>query len=170
MRIIACVAAIGVLTTGCERECGPEGRWTGSSATIRDTAQTAIGLVYVTLNEQRDESSTRWLSVTFNGAGNSQTSPLRGHVTAARLVSSAGVTLYDIEVNKSPDYVYVIVITKTEYSLSPNRFESIRQELIAGNVVAEVTTDLPGLELIRTPLPKAPDSGFRRSQCPGFFD
>jgi hypothetical protein len=171
MRIAPALSlALALVTMGCNRECGPEYRQTSAIADIHDPDQHGVGIVYVFLTEERGERDTRTLSVSFNGPGKQASSPLRGHIDGARLVRTTGEVLYELEVSDSPEYAGVIVITRTEFDVQASRYESIRQDLIAGAVVVELTTDLPRMEVIRTPLPRAEPSGFMRTQCPGFLD
>jgi hypothetical protein len=171
MRIASALSlAFALVTAGCNRDCGPEYRQTSVMADIHDPEEHSVGIVYVFLTEERGERDTRTLSVSFNGPGTSPARPFADTIDGARLVRTTGEVLYEVEVSDSPEYAGVIVITRTEFDVKASRYESIRQGLIAGEVVVELTTDLPGMEVIRTPLPRAEPSGFMRTQCPGFLD
>jgi hypothetical protein len=166
MRLLYGLMAFGLGAAACSNECGPEIRDTESTATIRDTSQASIGIAYVMLSEEKDDPRyARVLFVGFGGPNNTSVSPLRGHVRRARLLGATGDTLYEVRVQNSPDYAPAVVLTMTEYSIPSERYARIRQDLLAGAVVVEVDTDLAGMEVIRTPMPSAQPTQFRRAVC-----
>ena len=166
MRLFAGLLAIALCTNGCTRECGPETRYTRVITGVYDPDQVRVGEVHFVMMEERGESiDRRYLSAQLNGPGNQSASSLRGHVDTARLVSTSGDVLLRVLVrDNNPDYA-LYVINVTESSITATRFEKIRSALVAGQLVMELTTDLPEMEVVRIPLPKADQSDFVRGPC-----
>jgi hypothetical protein len=165
------VAVLGglLLSTGCgallyDDGCGPETRETSVGGEVRDAAGTRLGTAAFRLVEVRGGAQPRSLHpVVMGPAYGSAGAPLRGHVTAARLVGPGGATLFELSV--APGLGDEVLRTTPVPIPDEAAFAALKQEFRAGRVVLDLRTDLAGREQIRVPLALGQAGGWTRAHC-----
>lgn len=145
--------------------CGPVMRETGVRGEIRDAAGTRLATAQVSLMEVRGGDPPRRILAIVMGPGyGSAGAPLKGHVTRARLVSgSTGQLLHEMSV--APGLADEVLRTEAVPVPDAAVFESLRSRFLAGDVVLELETSLPGREKLRTPLQLQSAGKWSRAHC-----
>lgn len=158
-----------LLSAGCgvllpDDSCGPESRETSITGEVRDAAGTRLGTAAFRLVEVRGGTQPRSLHpVVMGPAYGSAGAPLKGHVTAARLVGPAGETLFELSV--APGLGDEVLRTTPEPIADEAAFAALKQKFRAGGVVLDLRTDLAGREQIRVPLPLGHAGDWTRGHC-----
>jgi hypothetical protein len=143
--------------------CGPVFRNTEIGGDVRDAAMAVIGHVGVYLSETHGGPDPLVLHAEFSGPAYGEPGPLLGHVRGARLMTASGELLRDFVVE--PGNTMMFILVQTEFVQDSAEFERLRREFLAGRVLIELTTDLPGLETLRVPLPLQYASDWGRARC-----
>ena len=155
MRLMLRFAWIPLVLTACsgvfDNACGPESRSTVVSNDVHDTAMAVIGKVSVALTEVRGSDFPMTMSASFSGPSYGVPGPLLGHVQHARLLAPAGDTLRDFVVE--PGNTMAFILVQTEFFQDATAFQALRSQVLTGNLRMELTTDIPGMETLRVPLP-----------------
>jgi hypothetical protein len=169
MRIPRGLILLTAVTAGCSSvaavDCGALRRSTVLSGDIVDSTGAGLGRVVLALNETVDDPSNppRDFDAWFYGPIGGTLGPLFGHVLGARLIDGSGETFRAITI--APGSQDLFVVSPTVPVTDPNTFQALRQQFLSGQVVAELTTDLPGRATIRVPL-ALDASGWYRPGCP----
>jgi hypothetical protein len=165
------VLVLLVLHTACtellfDDRCGPESRETEIGAEIRDAMGMRVGTATIRLVEVRGEEPPRKLHPIIMGpAYGSLGAPLKGHVTRARLMDSAGELLFELSV--VPGLRDEVLQTTPKPIADGAVFDKLKRRFIDGMVVLDLETDLVGTELerLRTALPLRRAGRWDRAHC-----
>ena len=164
LRILWIPLALSACSGLFDNECGPEARSTVISTDLRDTAAAVIGRVTIALTEMRGTHFPMTMSPSFSGPAYGDPGPLSGRVQHARLLTSAGDTLRDFVVEPGNSMQFILV--QTEFFQDDAEFQALRGQFLTGHLLIELTTDIPGMETLRAPLPVERATGWARSTCP----
>ena len=147
-RYLALAAAAGSLSA-CDYDCGTRGG-TVASGTVRDAAGVALATVEASVTDYLRPSFLR-LSVGVMASGSTAGEPLKGHVTAARLVTETGELIAEIPTSTETLYLTVVVALNVDLP-SRQEYDRIRSAFYTTRTKVILETDLPGRERIETVL------------------
>lgn len=142
-----------LLLTGClpflyDDRCGPEFRETIVQGTLRSTDGAAMGRAELILAETRGDTLTRGLVLALMGTAYGEPGPLSGHVTHVRLLADDAVVH---EFTFRPGNQHEIVMVDPSM-LNEAPFETLKAHALAGDLVLELESTLPGHARVLTPL------------------
>ncbi|MDB4886059.1 MAG: hypothetical protein JWN79_1497 [Gemmatimonadetes bacterium] len=168
--VIGVVAFAGLATlSGCSpitfdgEPCGPEFRSVQATADVRGSTTTVLVSVSVTIGEIRGDSVPGALLFMATANGSSTGEPLKGHVSHAALLDAGGAALHELPTRVG--YGNVVVIPDDIPIRDASTVAALRDRLLNGSLILLLRTDLPDMPELRTPLPRARDSGFQRARC-----
>jgi hypothetical protein len=158
------LAAVLALQAGCglpllDDSCGPTQRSTTAQGEARDGGAV---LVSVTTGVVETRGSSSGLGAIFMGERGSFGAPLRGHVTAARLVDEGGVARYTFPLHPAPPLGDEVIGAT---SLGIPDTDAAKRVLRSGQAVLLLETDLPGQAAVAVPLAETYASGWGRASC-----
>ena len=163
------VLAIAIATlalSACEGlldfDCGVV-RKTVANGVVRDPAGAMLATVQVDLSENVGPDLLR-LSAGVMGPANSAGAPLKGRVTAARLVTESGELIATIPTSTATLYVDAVVALNMDVP-SREEYARVRGALLTTRAKVVLETDLPGLARIETTLSDAQDLPGDVQQC-----
>jgi hypothetical protein len=155
--------AFAALTlSACDYDCGTRGG-TIASGTVRDAAGTALATVEASVTDYLRPTYLR-LGVGVMASGSAAGEPLKGHVTAARLVTESGELISEIPTGTETLYLTVVVALNTDLP-SRAEYDRIRSALWSTRAKVILETDLPGRERIETVLSNVHDVPEKISRC-----
>jgi hypothetical protein len=143
-------------------DCGVVAR-TVANGVVRDPAGASLATVQVDLSENVGPALLR-LSAGVMGPANSAGAPLKGRVTAARLVTETGELIAEIPTGTATLYLDVVVALNKDFA-SKEEYMRVRDMLLTTRAKVILETDLPGLARIETTLNDARDLPGDVQQC-----
>ena len=165
MRVLA-IAIATLSVSACEGlldfDCGVVTR-TVANGVVRDPAGASLATVQVDLSETVGPATLR-LSAGVMGPANSAGAPLKGRVTAARLVTETGELIAEIPTGTATLYLDVVVALNKDLA-SKEEYMRVRDMLLTTRAKVILETDLPGLARIETTLNDARDLPGDVQQC-----
>lgn len=149
----------GCISAFLDDGCGPVLRFTIARGELRE-GQTTLARVVMELIEQRNASS-RLHNILLGMPPGAQGAPLKGHVTAARLVHArTGATLHEIDIQPGAGDELI-----RSLNASVADFDALKEAALDGDLVLVITTDLPGREMLTAPLADVTEDDWRRASC-----
>lgn len=151
-------------TSGCTCD-NPDWRNLMFEGVIPADTGMPLGSASVTFSETRGEPSSRHFHMQLRGPVWPTGGPLAGHVLRARLLGVADTVIRTYgatDYGAYPDAIIVIVPERIE---SDAATRELRRALMAGPVVIELTTDLPGMPVIRIPMRMVMDGSWQADEC-----
>ena len=148
------IAVAALFLSGCDYDCGTRGG-TAASGTVRDASGVALADVEASVTDYLSPSFLR-LSVGVMAPGSTAGEPLKGHVTAARLVTETGEVISEIPTGTSTLYLTVVVALNVDLP-SRAEYDRVRSALWSTRAKVILETDLPGRERIETTLSSVRD-------------
>ena len=136
---------------------------TVANGVVRDPAGATLATVQVDLSESVGPDLLR-LSAGVMGPANSAGAPLKGRVTAARLVTESGELIATIPTSTATLYLDVVVALNMDVP-SRQEYARVRSALLTTRAKVVLETDLPGLARIETTLSDAKDLPGDIQQC-----
>lgn len=158
------VVVASTATSGCTCE-SPDWRNLMFEGVIPADPGVPLGSASVTFSENRGEPSSRHFHMQVRGPVWPAGGPLAGHVLSARLLGVADTVIRTYgatDYGPFPDAIIVIVPERIE---SDAATRELRRALMAGPVVIELTTDLPGMPVIRIPMRMVVDGSWQAGVC-----
>lgn len=168
-RALALVVIVAGSLPGCTPftyggvPCGPEYRDTRVATDVRGSTATVLVSVNVALDEVRDDSVPGSLIFVAFANGTTTGEPLKGHVTRAALLDASGAVVQELPISAGGGNVVVSALPVVVREAA--RVEALRQHLLNGTLVLLLQTDRPDTPELRTPLPRAIETGFQRLIC-----
>lgn len=157
----ATIVATALSVSACSYDCGTVMR-TLVDGTVRDAQGVTLATVQADLSDNLRPSFFQ-LSVGVTG-GPTAGEPLKGHVTAARLVTESGELIAEIPTSTETLYLTVVVALNLHLP-SRSEYERIRALLLTNKTKVILETDLPGREHIETTLTGAHDEPGQINRC-----
>ena len=143
------IAVAALSLSACDYDCGTRGG-TIASGTVRDAGGTTLATVEASVTDYLRPSFLR-LSVGVMANGSTAGEPLKGHVTAARLVTETGELISEVPTSTETLYLTVVVALNVDLP-SRQEYDRIRSAFYTTRTKVILETDLPGRELIETVL------------------
>lgn len=144
--------------------CGPEFRETSARGVLVGPAGAPFGSAELRLLEFRDQPPPLRVQPVVMGPGyGSGGAPLKGHVTAAEVVDSAGRVLLALPALPGPGDQ---ILDATQMPVADGAvFAALRELFLRGGAVFRVTSDLPDVGEIRAPLVPLRAGRWGRTSC-----
>lgn len=124
-----------------------------------------LGSASVTFSETRSEPSSRQFHMQVRGPVWPTGGPLAGHVLRARLLGVADTVIRTYGAADYGPYPDRIIVIVPERIASDAATRELRRALMAGPVVIELATDLPGMPVIRIPMRMVMDGSWQAGEC-----
>jgi hypothetical protein len=158
------VVVASTATSGCTCE-SPDSRNLMFEGLIPADSGVPLGSASVTFSETRGDPSSRRLHMQVRGPVWPTDGPLAGHVLFARLLGVADTVIRTYGATDYGRYPDRIIVTVPERIESDAATRELRRALMAGPVVIELTTDLPGMPVIRIQMRMVMDGSWQAGGC-----
>ncbi len=158
------VVVASVAASGCTCD-GPDWRNLMFEGDIPSDSGVPLGSASVTFSETRGEPSSRSFHMQVRGPVWPEGGPLAGHVLRARLLGVADTVIRTYGATDYGSYPAMIIVIVPERIASEEATRELRRALMAGPVVIELTTDLPGRPVIRIPMRMVMDGSWQADEC-----
>jgi hypothetical protein len=158
----ATLAVAALSLSACDYDCGTRGG-TVASGTVRDAAGTTLATVQASVTDHLRPTFFR-LSVGVMAPAGTAGAPLKGHVTAARLVTESGELISAIPTGTAELYLDVVVALNVDLP-SRAEYDRVRSALYTARARVVLETDLPGRERIETVLGSVRDEPADIQRC-----
>ena len=155
--------ASSLATSACD--CGnPDWRNLMFEADIVSDSGAPLGSAMLTLSETRGEPWSRIFHLTLRGPVGLEPGPLGGHVSRVRLLGAADTVIrsHEFPLPGNPELLSLML---PETNLSQEAVTELRRALKAGDVVVELTTDLPGMTVLRIPMTMTMNGEWQAGSC-----
>ena len=156
------IAVAALSLSACDYDCGTRGG-TKASGTVRDATGAALAIVEASVTDYLRPSYLR-LSVGVMAPTSAAGEPLKGHVTAARLVTETGELISEIPTGTGELYLTVVVALNVDLP-SRSEYDRVRSALWSTRAKVILETDLPGREHIETVLGSVSDIPEKINRC-----
>lgn len=158
------VVAASMATIGCHCD-DPDWRNLMFDGDIVSDSGAPLGSATVAFSETRGQPSSRQFHVQIHGPDWPLGGPLAGHVLRARLLGVADTVIRTYDASTYGHYPDAIIVIVPERIESDEAMRELRRALKAGAVVIELTTDLPGMPVIRVPMTMVMDGSWQAGAC-----